>query len=284
MVILDVGCGQKKLPGAIGLDFSNMSDADICLNLNTDNLPFDDNSVDYVYSSHCLEHLSTDGFMHVLSEIYRVLSSDGSFFLTVPYFQTSANFANPFHNNNICFNEHTFRFFSSAKETNALSSEDYATPSCPQWGLRYSANSELNIEFNLEYLNYSYFSDYVNQSEAEKRTARQEKLNVVDSISFLLKPVKPAPQNKHTAPIETGDPLSFIKEQYSYFKEQVSFIENNNVTVEFDKNLLNIEVLPSGLVSYSKVYLPAYEIISVFNEEIQKLQKVIDKFLLNKSI
>ena len=76
----------------------------------------------------------------------------------------------------------------------------------------------------------------------------------------------------------------FIKEQYSYFNEQVSFVENNNVTVEYNKNLLNIEVLPSGLVSYSNVYLPAYEIISVFNEEIQKLQKVIDNFLLNKNV
>ncbi len=276
--------GKKKLPGSVGIDFSDMSDADICLDLNTDKLPFDNNPVDYIYSSHCLEHLSTNGFMHVLSEIYRVLNEEGSFFLTVPYFQTSSNFANPFHNNSICFNEHTFRFFSSAKVTNAIKMEDYATPSCPQWGLRYSANSELNIEFDLEYLNYFYFPDYANLSEVEKAKARQSQLNVVDSISYLLKPVKPAPSNTHTAPIETGDPISFIKEQSSYYKEQVNFIQSNEISVDYNYKLLDIELLPSGLVVYSGVYLPAYEIISVFNEEIQKLQRSIDKFVSDSDV
>ncbi|MFA0156317.1 hypothetical protein [Vibrio sp. 10N.261.46.A3] len=51
MKILDVGCGQKKLPGSIGIDFSPMSDADIVLNLNEEMLPFDDNEIDYIFIS-----------------------------------------------------------------------------------------------------------------------------------------------------------------------------------------------------------------------------------------
>lgn len=111
MVIIDIGCGQKKIPGSIGIDLSEFSDADHILNLNTEALPFDDDSVDYVHTSHFLEHLEMDGFFHILKEIYRVVKSEGKIFIAVPYFNHPINLANPFHNNRICFNEHTFRFF-----------------------------------------------------------------------------------------------------------------------------------------------------------------------------
>lgn len=158
MITIDIGCGRKKIAGAIGIDFSSMSNADIILDLNHAKLPFEDNSVDFAFSSHALEHLTIDGFLNVLKEVYRILKPTGQFKIVVPYFTTTTNFANPFHNNNICFNEHTFRFFSSDYETEALEKYEYQTPSCPQWGLRYSANSELGIEFRTLKVGFFLFS------------------------------------------------------------------------------------------------------------------------------
>ena len=84
MIILDIGCGKKKLLGSIGIDFSDMTDADIKLDLNTELLPFESSSVDYIYSSHALEHFSTEGFIHIIKEVYRCLKPQGQFYLVVP--------------------------------------------------------------------------------------------------------------------------------------------------------------------------------------------------------
>ncbi|MEX3010166.1 methyltransferase domain-containing protein [Hoeflea sp. TYP-13] len=226
MLILDLGCGQKKIEGAVGIDFSSMSDADLILNLNEEYLPYEDSSVDLIYSSHTLEHLSIDGFFHVMKEAYRVLKPGGQSNIVVPYFMTTANFANPFHNNNICFNEHTFRFFSSETICNATDKDDYATPSCPQWGLRYSANAELGIEFRTLDIFYYYFPEYQDLSEKEKRIARSSKLNVVDQISYVLEAVKPCPIRPETAPVaNSDDPRELAEDQLHYLRRQVDFLE-----------------------------------------------------------
>jgi len=47
-------------------------------------LPFKDNEVDYIYSSHMLEHLSRSKADFVLTECYRVLKSGGVLRLVVP--------------------------------------------------------------------------------------------------------------------------------------------------------------------------------------------------------
>lgn len=277
MIIIDIGCGQKKLPGSIGLDFSEMSDADIVIDLNKDNLPFESNSIDYVYSSHCLEHLTLDGFLNIISEIYRVLKEDGQFYLTVPYYSTGLNLANPFHNNQVCFNEHTFRFFSSSPTTAALPEKEYATPSCPQWGLRYSANSESDIELELVYINYTYFKDSVSK-EGDIVSARRAKSDIVDCISYVLKPVKPAPSNTHTAPIETGDPSAYLKKQIEYLSNQMELVAKRGIRPEgIDYRLANLEVLPSGLVNLDDcIILPVYEVIELLSNQISLLGEIIE--------
>jgi SAM-dependent methyltransferase len=190
MKIIDIGCGRKKIEGAIGIDNSPFSTADIILNLNTEPLPFENSSIDFVHSSHCLEHLSLEGFLHMLSEMYRVCKDDGTIYITVPYFTTGLNWANPFHNNQICFNEHTFRFFSSAIECPAMSKMDYSTPSCPNYGLKHSANTDSNVEFELLKIDYDYFPEYLGLSSDELRSFRKSKIDVVDAIHFWLKPIK----------------------------------------------------------------------------------------------
>jgi predicted SAM-dependent methyltransferase len=47
-------------------------------------LPFDDSSIDYVYTSHALEHLSVDDARRLMVDIYRVLKSGGVVRIVVP--------------------------------------------------------------------------------------------------------------------------------------------------------------------------------------------------------
>ena len=77
-VVLDIGagCGPAVTPWAKIID------------LNTDgyngfNLPYIDNSVDSIFSSHCLEHVFSP--ISTLREWFRVIKTNGYLFLTVPH-------------------------------------------------------------------------------------------------------------------------------------------------------------------------------------------------------
>ena len=77
----DIGyCREEwKLPGAIGIDYSDNN------GFTADNLPTD--NVDYIFSSHCLEHV--DNWMYTLEYWLNHLKSSGVLFLYLPdYSQT----------------------------------------------------------------------------------------------------------------------------------------------------------------------------------------------------
>ncbi|MFH6955658.1 class I SAM-dependent methyltransferase [Pseudoalteromonas sp. XMcav1-K] len=259
MKIVDLGCGRKKIEGSIGVDFSSLSDADISLDLNTEKLPFENDSIDYFFSSHTLEHLTVEGFLNVISEVYRCLKPSGQFLLLVPYYQVDVNFANIFHNNQIAFNEHTFRFFSSSSECLALDKEDYQTAGCPHWGLRYSANSELAIEFETIAINFYYFREFEELSQQEKRMLRRKSMNVVEQISYHLKPIKPCPVRPETGPIDDDtDKYAYIDGQIDYLIGQVDYIKHHiephlNGPSVIDSMLTFVDKHKSTLEAYKKV-------------------------------
>jgi predicted SAM-dependent methyltransferase len=103
---LNIGAGISYLPGFTNIDISDK--ADVQLDLNSDRLSFDDNSVDLVFTYHCLEHL--DNYLFALGEIHRVLRHEGTLLMGVPYVTlTEFNLVNPYHKQN--FNEYSFDFF-----------------------------------------------------------------------------------------------------------------------------------------------------------------------------
>ncbi|WP_051540801.1 methyltransferase domain-containing protein [Ahrensia sp. 13_GOM-1096m] len=300
MKVIDIGCGRKKIPGSIGIDFSDYADVDIKLDLNTSKLPFKDNSIDFVHTSHCLEHLSHVGFLNMIGEMYRVCKSAGTIFIAVPYFQQSANLANPFHNNNICFNEHTFRFFSSDQDCPpALVPQDYISPSCPQWGLRYSAVDEIAIELKLEKLEYLYFKEYENCDEDYLRDCRKRYLGVVESIHYWLKPIKPAPTYFDNTTMEkqtAEDIIKFINGQQEYLKNQIDWLQNlkdknfsnshpveklknKNVGSYLDEILIPNAVLlnsNSALYTLEGMICPYHEVVRNYDKTIQSIRVCID--------
>lgn len=80
---IDLGCGSRKKEGTIGIDAWPLPGVDYVLNLEKDPLPFDDESVDYVYSSHCLEHLIQ--IPKLFAEVSRVCIDGAQLEFWTPY-------------------------------------------------------------------------------------------------------------------------------------------------------------------------------------------------------
>ena len=76
MLKLDIGCGAAPRPGFIGVDF--VGAPEVRCDIAADPLPFPDRGADYIYSSHCLEHIAHDRLIHVFREITRVAANGAS--------------------------------------------------------------------------------------------------------------------------------------------------------------------------------------------------------------
>lgn len=95
---IDFGCGPNKKEGFVGVDIENLPGVDIVIDLNK-SLPFDSDSIDEIYTSHCLEHLSEP--IKTLEEFYRILKPGGKMELRLPHFTNHMAF-NPFHKHYFC--------------------------------------------------------------------------------------------------------------------------------------------------------------------------------------
>lgn len=79
---IELGESQKRLEGWTTVDLNEASD--ICLNLSCFPLPFPENCISQIYSSHVLEHLFYGEMTELLSECYRILKPGGIFKVAVP--------------------------------------------------------------------------------------------------------------------------------------------------------------------------------------------------------
>lgn len=122
---INIGSGYNTVEGFTNIDYDSNSNPDFILNIETDTLPFQDNSVEFVLAHHILEHLG-DGYFHALQEIYRVCKHGAIIDIRVPHPRHDAYLADPTHRRPITplglqlfsksFNEH-------CKKTNAASSQ-----------------------------------------------------------------------------------------------------------------------------------------------------------------
>ena len=91
MYKLDVGCGLKKKEDFIGIDKKPLEGVDVVLNLDTEDvrLPYEDNSVEYIYCNHVLEHITN--LIPLMNEFYRVLSTGSTLEINVPIVGAETN-------------------------------------------------------------------------------------------------------------------------------------------------------------------------------------------------
>ena len=93
--ILDLGCGNRKRPGAVGVDMNDRTDADVVHDLNVFPYPFPDSSFDEIYLDNVLEHL--DDVIRVMEEVYRLSTPNAKVKVIVPYFRAHWAFIDPTH-------------------------------------------------------------------------------------------------------------------------------------------------------------------------------------------
>ena len=87
---IDIGCGNHKREGFIGVDIAPGENVDYVLDIEKERLPFDDDSVDHVFSNHTFEHIWSP--QNILREIVRVCKHDALVEIWTPYLKSNDAF------------------------------------------------------------------------------------------------------------------------------------------------------------------------------------------------
>ena len=169
----------------INIDISKK--AEITLDLGKDKLPFEDDSVNFIFSYHTLEHVPD--YLFALSEIYRVLKHGGRFLVGLPYVTlTEYHIVNPYHLHN--FNEFSFDFFDVRK-------------------LKGSAVEENPILFSKVFHRFHYIGVFHLLPPPFRSWCRRHLFNVVRKIDYGLiaikKPDEAVPSYNKRAILEEFD-------------------------------------------------------------------------------
>jgi SAM-dependent methyltransferase len=93
--ILDIGCGSAKTPGAVGLDISADTDADIVHNLDELPYPIEDASFDQILMQDVIEHVREP--IKVLEELHRIARPGARIQLRTPHFSSILAYGDPTH-------------------------------------------------------------------------------------------------------------------------------------------------------------------------------------------
>lgn len=80
---LNLGCGDKKKEGYTNVDVCGSPD--VACDLNSFPWPWENDSIDEVFSEHWLEHVSD--YERTILEIHRILKPNGRFWFVVPHFR-----------------------------------------------------------------------------------------------------------------------------------------------------------------------------------------------------
>jgi len=92
---LDLGCGNRKMQGATGIDINPKTEADIIHDLNKTPYPLTESTFDEIFADNVIEHL--DNVVKVMEEIHRISKPDGIIVIKVPYFRSRFAYIDPTH-------------------------------------------------------------------------------------------------------------------------------------------------------------------------------------------
>lgn len=111
LVIVELGCGQKKKQGRITVDKLDLPNVDIVADIEEGLSFLPDNSVDQIHSRSVLGHI--ENFENFMGEIVRVLKKDGTAHIFVPHFSNPYYYSDYTHKR--FFGLYSFYYFVDTK-------------------------------------------------------------------------------------------------------------------------------------------------------------------------
>ena len=115
MKILDLGCGENKVPNSIGLDNVQLPGVDVEHDLLNFPYPFENESIDKIYLRHVIEHFAFENINFIMNECNRILKNDGLLVITVPHVFSISAFIDPTHRSFFTFGSGYFWDENSSK-------------------------------------------------------------------------------------------------------------------------------------------------------------------------
>jgi len=112
--ILDIGCGNHKVRGAIGLDSVKIKGVDVVHDLNKFPYPFKKNSFDIIYANQVLEHLEPS-LDDIMGELCRICKPNGVIKIIIPHALSVGAFSDFTHKK--FFTWFTFDYFGSNEQS-----------------------------------------------------------------------------------------------------------------------------------------------------------------------
>lgn len=108
---LDLGCGENKQNGYVGIDIRKLESVDIVHDIQQVPYPLPDNCCSTILASHIIEHInpSNFGFIKVMNELWRIMAIGGELMIAMPYGLSYGFIQDPTHVNPC--NEATFQYF-----------------------------------------------------------------------------------------------------------------------------------------------------------------------------
>ena len=92
---LNIGCGTVKREGYINVDSNPAVNPDITATVPP--IPAESSSVDHIYASHFLEHLTNEAAAEFMAEAWRVLKVGKTVEIIVPYVLSHDGWQDPTH-------------------------------------------------------------------------------------------------------------------------------------------------------------------------------------------
>lgn len=120
IVIVDIGCGPDKFPGAIGVDIVERPGiVDIPHDLDIVPWPLQENCFDIVLCNHLIEHVGD--FVAMIREIHRILKPGGYLIARTPHYSHVDSYVDPTHRRHLTTT--SFDFFVEGSKKAGLYSD-----------------------------------------------------------------------------------------------------------------------------------------------------------------
>lgn len=161
-LVVDIGCGENKQPGTVGIDRRLLPGVDLVCDFER-GFPLKNDSVGMAYSSHSIEHMRD--LITFMEELYRVCAPGARVYIKTPYYASRKAFVDPTHVRFVT--EESFEYFKSPN----------------YYGLKTNFHT-VSIEYNMR-KPFKYLPAYF------QKRCRRYLWNVCEEMIVTLEAVKP---------------------------------------------------------------------------------------------